>query len=92
VLPPADEAAVPYSSDGYISWHRDIGNGGTNESWPFPSTRAIKVSIFLYDVPEDGGGFSVHRRLQYPRPVSIPTWHRPVSGALLARRRCAAGC
>lgn len=34
---------------------RDIGNGVAYDSWPYPSTRSIKVSTFLYDVPPDGG-------------------------------------
>ncbi len=53
VLPVADNEE--HAHTGYISWHRDIGNGVAYDSWPYPSTRSIKVSTFLYDVPPDGG-------------------------------------
>ena len=50
---------TPHESAGYISWHRDFGTGMNNESWPYPSNRQIKVSIFLYDVPFDGGALTI---------------------------------
>jgi ectoine hydroxylase-related dioxygenase (phytanoyl-CoA dioxygenase family) len=53
VIPPAD--AAPHSGDGYLSWHRDHGAGWSGEAWPYPRERSLKVSVYLYDVPDDGG-------------------------------------
>jgi ectoine hydroxylase-related dioxygenase (phytanoyl-CoA dioxygenase family) len=53
VLPVVDDEQ--HSETGYISWHRDISNGVANDNWPYPFGRSIKVSTFLYDVPENGG-------------------------------------
>ena len=53
VIPPADD--VPHSEDGYLSWHRDHGVGWAGENWPYPKSRDLKCSIYLYDVPDDGG-------------------------------------
>ena len=36
-------------------WHRDHGAGWSGEAWPYPRERSLKVSVYLYDVPDDGG-------------------------------------
>eukprot|EP01051_Picozoa_sp_SAG22_P002964 SAG22_NODE_138_length_18031_cov_5.796621_12_plen_359_part_00 len=53
VVPPADPA-VAHSAEGYLSWHRDYATGRPTDGWPYPTTRYVKVSTYLYDVPQDG--------------------------------------
>lgn len=77
-LPVAEDEV--HSETGYISWHRDISNGVAYDKWPYPFGRSIKVSTFLYDVPEDGGCLTFvpgsHRLPNAPQQTLVSAPHK----------------
>jgi ectoine hydroxylase-related dioxygenase (phytanoyl-CoA dioxygenase family) len=77
VVPVADSATA-HATDGYISWHRDISGGLGYDCWPFPHSRSVKTSVFLYDVPEDGAPLTIlpgsHRLPNAPQQTLAATF------------------